>query len=108
MLVYVGQQPLVFLINSNISTYIRSKPDLSNCQVKLEVGKNSFLDHDSYLDCSNVFDNFSDKDILDAIASSPDAVQGELSKKTTRLILKVVKGAKSISPRHKQLIINSF
>lgn len=66
------------------------------------------MDHDSYLDCSNVFDNLADKDILDAIANSPDAVQGELSKKTTRLILKVVKRAKSISPQHKQLIINSF
>lgn len=57
-----GQNPLLFMINSEIHPFITARPELSKCQIKLDASEYE-LDHDSYINCSKVIDEFSEEDI---------------------------------------------
>ncbi len=71
--------PLLFVINSEINSYKRSKPDLLNCQVQLKASDYDFLLHDSYVDCSKVI-NCVDKGQIEAqLLASVGRIKGEIN-----------------------------
>jgi len=56
-----GKRPLLFVINSRIHPFIEKQPVLLKCQVKLSASDYDFLDHDSFVDCSKVIDDSTEK-----------------------------------------------
>jgi hypothetical protein len=97
--------PLLFVINSGISRYIQSKPHLLSCQVPLKVSDYSFLSHDSYVDCSEVINCIDKGELEDQLLASTERIKGEVDQATKSMIVKVVGGAKTVSPKHKRLIL---
>ena len=59
---HLGEKPLLFVINSSVHPYIQSRPDMLKCQVLLAASDYGFLDHDSYVDCSQVIDSVAETD----------------------------------------------
>ena len=104
----VTPRPLLFFINSRIRPYIQRHPDLLNCQVLLEASHYSFLSHDSFIDCSKVIDRFDCSAIRSQLVNDIGRIKGELDRDTKREIIQVVQLARTISPHHKRLIIESL
>jgi hypothetical protein len=103
-----GTRPLLFIINSKIPPFIEKHPDLHKCQVKLCASDYSFLDHDSFVDCAKVIDYFDESEIRQQVLDDVGRIKGELNTATRKAIIKAVHNAKSITPRHKRLIVDSL
>lgn len=104
----VTPRSLLFLINSRIHPYIQRHPDLLNCQVLLGASDYSFLSHDSFIDCSRVIDHFDCSAIRDQLVNDIGRIKGELHRDTRREIIQVVQVARTVSPHHKRLIVQSL
>jgi len=44
-----------FFVNSKISRFIQNRPNMLACQVLLKASEYDFLQHDSYLNCSQLY-----------------------------------------------------
>lgn len=80
-------------INSRIHPYIAEKPHLAESQVHIDPGQCSFIDHDSYIDCSKIVSR-SFQDIISGI--SADTIMGHLSDTLKTEVLSRIKAAKNI------------
>jgi hypothetical protein len=103
-----GPKLLFFVINSNIHKYIEIRPELKKCQVIIPEADYDFLDHDSFIDCSNVIDSIDGLEIINQIGKDLSRLKGELNKATKILIIAAVQTAKTVSPYHKKLIIGAL
>ena len=48
-------KPMGFLVNTDIHPFIKSMPHLLSGQVSISATEYEFLDHDSYIDCVNLY-----------------------------------------------------
>jgi len=103
-----GGQPLLFIMNSAIHPFIERRPELRRCQVLLRAAEYDFLDHDSYINCSQVVDVLTEAEILHQISTDIRRIQGELTERTKRAIIRVVGSAKTIDKRTKRRIIHAL
>jgi len=100
--------PLFFIINSRIHPYVAGQPALNQCQVKLRSVDYRFLDHDSYVDCSNVVTAFNEDDLERQVIRDVGRIKGELTITSKEEIIQAVQNARTISKRHKGLIIDAL
>ena len=93
-IVCAAPNPHGFLINSRISRFISGKPEFLNCQVKIDRIRYSFLDHDSFIDCSRLRSFKQD---------GLHSVQG-INNNTKKAIQRIVNKSRLIEPIYKKLI----
>ena len=110
ILAHVGSETLMFVINSEINEFTRNRKWLLKSQVKLVVSDEnySFLDHDSYASCDRARNEMSFDEIFEQVENDINLIMGELTKSTTKEIIKVVKYSTTISKSHKESIITSL
>ena len=77
-------------------------------QVRLKVPEHPFLDHDSFVDCSNPRREFLRERLLSAVTNDMKAYQGAVSGHAISDILDAVSRAKTIEPHVKQIILASL
>jgi hypothetical protein len=99
---------LVFLINSRIHPLIERDPNLKACQIKVKKLKYTFLDHDSFIDCSRVFDDVDVPKALQHLLDFPNDLKCILDDKERIEIIQAVNSADSITDFDKELIIASL
>lgn len=104
ILVSKGDYPLLLKINSsNIRTTYNQR--LKEFQFKIKPSDYSFLDHESYIDCGNVWVNrISKEEIIEQVHKDPKRDCGDISKDHKNEIIRLTKMSKSISPVHKRII----
>lgn len=98
------EYPLFFFINTDKPPMARHQPEIDNQQLRLEKAVEPFLDHDSWLDCSTVYDNFEIGEIEEALVSKIELIKGFISKQTVEAILDLIMDADSLEPRHMNAI----
>ena len=97
--------PLLLVVNSSIPPFISAKPHLAMCQVALVASDHAFLDHDSFVNCSEVIDSMSSSNLLDQLVADPARIRGEVSAPARSRIVEAVRKARTISPLHKGRIL---
>lgn len=105
---HVTKNPLLFVINSEISEFVQLRSYLLDCQILLPASEYEFLDHDSYLDCGQIIDSLSLTYIQEEIEKDIGIIKGNLKHCTISEILTVIEKSKMISPKHKNLIRSSL
>ena len=100
-----GSRPLLFLINSRIPALSQTTAELRACQVRLTPTQNDFLDHESYLDCSDLIDGMRESDIVAQLIADPSRVCGKLTDETKRQLISIVRRARTLSKFHKDKIL---
>lgn len=100
--------PLLFFINSRINEFIARRPHLLACQVRVSSARYGFLEHDSYIDCSQVVEQFSCEEIRAQISEDASRVKGELDSHTKALVAQAVDSATTISPHRKRLLLEGL
>jgi hypothetical protein len=88
-----------FLINTDIHPFIMGKPDLLSCQVKILASQYKFLDHDSYINCVDLY-QFKQTDLVNY------CVPVNIVTKTE--IIKAVKNSKTIELRFQKMILTLY
>lgn len=110
-LVLLSDNPILwFYINSDIPAFIQYHPDLLGQQVPLIPFPNHmFLEHDSYIDCSEViaFEDITYDDLIE-MAHDTNIMRGTIDQSTIENILHVVENSDTISPHHKMSITKSL
>jgi len=95
-IIIVSTSPLLFvLINSGINPYKRKRDYLQSAQVKIKRSEYSFLDDDSYIDCSEVHDNFSIGEIIAQLNEDYKNVKMRINDNTKGEIVAAVNGCKT-------------
>lgn len=98
VIVYRALNPWGFFINSDIRQFVQNQPDLLICQVSIQAKDYKFLDHDSYIDCTDLFP-FEDTELVDGKAQINDQTKADIKK--------AVAVSKTITVRHQKLIVVS-
>jgi len=96
-IVCIKPEPHGFLINSKIGQFIQNRPESFKAQVRILASRYSFLDHDSFIDCSQLF-LFKAQDL-----QSRESIQND----TKAEILKIVSESKMLTTMQKAQILNS-
>ena len=104
----IQSELMVFVINSNIPRFYENKTHLKSQQIKLENQKEIFLDHDSWLDCSEVFKEFSLEDVKEILLNDTSRILGKLSKDVISQIMDVVSESETLEQRYINTIISDI
>ncbi len=97
-------RPLLFVINSDIHPLLYRNPHTRSCQLQLNAADYDFLDHDSYVDCTNVIDSINEDAIIDQLATNVGRLKGTPNANSMSEMAEIVQRAKTIIPRHKLAI----
>ena len=62
LIAYIDPFSHGFFINSSINNYIVKRPYLLSCEAKILSSQHHFLNHDSYVDCREIF-RFDDSEL---------------------------------------------
>jgi len=109
VILHKDKRPLFFFINTNINGYISIRPKLFNCQIEIKKEPNhTFLDHDSWINCSEVKTLFSYEEIVSMLINDLDGIKWKIDQITIDKICEKVKSADSIIPVHKKIILANF
>jgi len=100
---------LVFVINSEIHPYIRSKQDLLECQVDILKDDHNFLSWDSYVSCIDAHQAFDLCDIKRRIENDYSKVYvGEVASYCMRDVYLATERSKTMTRRNKRLILEAL
>jgi hypothetical protein len=81
---------LLFVVNSNVNTFIQKRPKLFEAQLLLKQTDYSFLDHDSFLACHEIISLFTLKEIKEIIFKDLSRIKGFLSQSNRDEIVKIL------------------
>lgn len=108
LLLKLNRPSLIFVINSDINRFIQSRPELYALQMRLPASAYTFFDHDSFVNCSEVKDNFLDSEIVEQLTQDPRRNKGILGNRDIGEVKRMINLARTISQRHKHAIISSL
>lgn len=91
---YVGS---VF-INTNVNFNIINSQELLELQYPVKNQPNDYLDHDSFIDCSELFE-FSRQDLFNLLIAEPERALGKVSQKDLETLFRLVKSSPIIEPK---------
>lgn len=89
---------LTVLINTHLNNFVKNNPSLVACNAPIKQDDHSFLSHDSYVSCCDVYTGPRYGDKVDFV--------GYISKTTWRRIMKAVANSPTMSRRHKSWILD--
>ena len=95
---------LVFIVNSEINSFIANRPHLLQCQVAIDVASHDFLDYDSHVACHEILP-MKREDVIKTLMANPSTIKGEVSPDAHNQIVAAVKFAKTIDQDKKNRII---
>lgn len=108
LIVKIEPQPLLFMVNSRIHPYVRSRASLNQCQARLKANQNLFLTHDSYVDCREVCRNFSLNDIVTQVETDMRRFKGFISTESQEQVIAAIKISPVLEQKYKNEIISNF
>ncbi len=107
VIVCMDPKVLCFLINSEIHPFIKKRAELRASQILMPKESHSFLDHDSFIDCTEAKE-FSLEDIKSQIFQDMSCIKGESSAEVKKIIVTTVSSSSTISPRDKKWILDNL
>ena len=92
----------VVYINSEINPNVFPTQELRDLHLKLTAGTRDYLTHDSYVDCSRIFQLERDS-ISRLLHDDPACHLGTIAKDDLQQIKKIIKGSRTVSVRVKKM-----
>ena len=94
------ERPLLFVINSRATEFAKNNARLREQQVPISRATNDFLDHDSVIDCSTTYDNFTRREIEAALRSDTTLILGHICPLTASAVIESVSDSQTLSTIH--------
>ena len=96
---------LIFVINTNRPKHVIGNNALEKCQIVLRKSDYPFLDHDSWLDCSEIIDSVSVTTLARELARKTAVYRDDISPRTRASISEAVANAHTIMDWHRGIIV---
>lgn len=96
---------LMFLINSEISPFMHSRPPLLAVQVSLAASEHAFLKYDSYLDGHHLSFEYQREALLKRLELEPSVRIGQLSESARSAVASMLPKARSLKRKHRDALI---
>lgn len=103
----VDDECCTLIINSEVSAFIESHPELSVCQVRIDSARHSFLRRDSYIACEKVLRLSTDAVVTELIADT-SRLKGQVHAEVIVEIVAAIKRAPTLSPIEQTAIVRSL
>ena len=100
--------PRVLVVNSNRRENVERHPDLTGRQLLLKPSDYSFLDHDSYLNCTEVLQGLTKEDIVSQLVADVNRAVGELLDSTRAEVMAAVCGARTVATTDQSAILTAL
>ncbi|MBW4053570.1 MAG: hypothetical protein HIU85_19335 [Proteobacteria bacterium] len=98
---------LLLLINSELTDYKQSQPDLMASQIEIDATSHSCLNYDSWLDCAE--SHYYDRDQLETeFGANRGIVVGHLSTTMQARVVDVVRRSRTLSKRDIERILGAL
>jgi|GEM_PF-793644 len=100
-MVIVSTDPAIgiFLINSKISNFVLINKALLQSQIPLANKNYSFIEHDSYLDCKDIFKDFSYAEIEKTLRNDYSRFLGKIDNQLRDLIVNACLGSATLEQK---------
>lgn len=85
-------------INTNVNFKVMNSQELRDLQHPVKNQANDYLDHDSYIDCSALFE-FSRQIVFELLMREPERALGTVTPDDLKTLLKLVKTSPTIEPK---------
>ncbi len=99
--------PLFFVINSKLTDFIRRNEHLIRCQVAVDHKTHPFLQHESYINCTEAYEIGMDE-IYRQLEADVNRIKSDITDSVRTQILAAVKLSKTLSPKHKSDILSAL
>ena len=105
--VLVSNDPVrFFLINTRIGSFVHHTAEVRRSQVEIRVDSHAFLDHDSWLDCTECYDGgFTARSLEAHVKTARRCIVGTISNDVRAAIVGVVEASRLLSPAEKAEIL---
>lgn len=107
VLVSIEPEPLFFVVNSEVSEFIRKREWLIRCQVEIGHEEHPFLKHHSFIDCTEV-QKIALSDVYEQIERDISRLKDEINPQVREQIIAAVKFAKTLSAKQKTGILSAL
>ena len=104
----INPELLLFVINTEIPRFKASRPYLKTQQILLEKAQQNFIDYDSWLDCSEVFREFSVELVKEILLNDISRILGKLNNDVIAQVMDVVSESETLEQRHINQIISDI
>ena len=94
------RRPLFFIINTDPTEFAKRNARLRDQQVPINKATNPFLKHDSFIDCSNAYDNFEKQAVIDALVNDTTLLLGTICSATASAVIESVSESETLSTIH--------
>jgi len=94
------ERPLLFVVNSKPTEFAKNNARLRQQQVPISKATNEFLDHDSWIDCSTTYDNFTRREIEGALRQDTTLILGQICPLTASAVIESVSDSHTLSTIH--------
>jgi hypothetical protein len=108
LVVSVNPAICIFIINTSIHPFIKSKYDLLESQVLIKKEDYQFLDHDSYIACHEIINHFSMDEIRKQIQLDISRIKEKINANTRNNILIAIDKCRALSKVEKDIVINGL
>ncbi len=108
LLACIRPAPLFLIINSEVPEFYLSRSHLRDRQVQVLAAEHGFLSHDSFVDCTKTFAQFSLERLQDQVLSDIGRIKGEISPPARAAVIKAVLAARTIEVKYKQWMLKEL
>jgi len=105
VLVSLDPEPVVFMINSEISRWLQDRPALRDCQVTIHQQDHLFLSYDSYIDCTQAVRKFTAQDLERQLVQDLGKIKGKITLHEREAVLYSVQNCRTLESKLKSFII---
>jgi hypothetical protein len=95
----VSIQPalMIFVVNSHINSWLQARADLRDRQVTLQQRNHSYLEHDSFLNCTETIRQMDLEEIECQLLEDMSNIKDTLTADERQAVLYAVKGCRTLS-----------
>jgi hypothetical protein len=107
VVVHVDEYTVTCIINSNISAFLKNKPDMLRCQVAMHVASDPFMSHNSYIDCSRMR-TYATTEVVNELVQKTDWILGNITTTLRDEMTAAIKFAPTLSSAEAAAICQSL
>lgn len=101
LLACVNPLPLFLVINSEINDFKLKRTHLRERQVLIKTEDYTFLNHDSYIDCTEAKDSLSQEEVERQVLTDSTRIKGNANLDTIKNVVDSINAARTVALRHK-------
>lgn len=107
VVVHVDEHTFTCIINSNVSAFLKNRPDMLRCQVLIPTDGHAFMDHDSHIDCSRTR-TYSTAEVTNELLQKPEWILGKITASLRDEMIAAIKFAPTFSAKEASAICQSL